>query len=62
MSLAMTSFDVKLSVVPGWKCSGQMMADCFELSVGVCEPIIGIIVGGDIEKLFVSFGSEIGIN
>lgn len=30
----MTSFEVKLSVVPGWKWSGQIMADCFEVSVG----------------------------
>jgi hypothetical protein len=35
MPWAMTSFEVKLSVVPGWKWSGQMMADCFELSPGI---------------------------
>lgn len=34
MSLAITSLEVKLSVVPGWKCSGQMMADCFDVSDG----------------------------
>lgn len=32
MPWAMTSFEVKLSVVPGWKCRGHMMADCFVLS------------------------------
>lgn len=40
MSFAMTSFDVKLSVVPGWKCSGQVMADCFEVSVGIIVAIL----------------------
>lgn len=28
MSFAMRSLDTKLSVVPGWKCLGQMMDDC----------------------------------
>ena len=28
----MTSFEVKLSVVPGWKCRGHIIADCFVLS------------------------------
>lgn len=32
MPWAMTSFEVKLSVVPGWKCRGHMIADCFVLS------------------------------
>jgi hypothetical protein len=32
MPWAMTSFEVKLSVVPGWKCRGHTIADCFVLS------------------------------
>lgn len=32
MPWAMTSFEVKLSVVPGWKCRGHIIADCFVLS------------------------------
>ena len=32
MPWAMTSFEVKLSVVPGWKWRGHTMADCFVLS------------------------------
>ena len=32
MPWAMTSFEVKSSVVPGWKCRGHMIAGCFVLS------------------------------
>jgi len=40
----MTSLEVKLSVVPGWKWSGHMIADCFDVSD--CGAVVGSMVVG----------------
>jgi hypothetical protein len=61
MPWAMTSFEVKLSVVPGWKWRGQMMADCFELSPGIAIVVgLSCLLGFDESRSFDVLEQAIG--